>query len=70
MEPGGSARGGGDGWLRERSPELAALERSAAAVQSSLASQADGELAKIVGAGAAPADLLAALAADPRSVRG
>ena len=31
-----------------------------------IAGQADGELAKIVGAGAAPADLLAALAADLR----
>ena len=117
MESGGSAPRGGDAWLLERSPELAALERSAAAVQSPLggrlvlvagepgvgktalvrafctardgtrvlwgacdalltprplapvteiAGQADGELAKIVGAGAAPADLLAALAADLR----
>ena len=117
MESGGSAPGGGDAWLLERSPELAALERSAAAVQSppggrlvlvagepgvgktalvrafcaardgtrvlwgacdalltprplapvtEIAGQVDGELAKIVGAGAAPADLLAALAADLR----
>ena len=117
MESGGSTPGGGDAWLLERSPELAALERSAAAVQSppggrlvlvagepgvgktalvrafcaardgsrvlwgacdalltprplapvtEIAAQVDGELAKIVGAGAAPADLLAALAADLR----
>ena len=117
MESGGSTPGGGDAWLLERSPELAALERSAAAVPSppggrlvlvageagvgktslvrafcatrdgtrvlwgacdalltprplapvtEIASQVDGELAKIVGAGAAPADLLTALAADLR----
>jgi len=117
MEPGGSAPGGGDAWLLERSPELAALERSATAVESpaggrlvliagdagvgktalvrafcatrdethvlwgacdalltprplapltEIAGQLDGELAKIVGVGAAPADLLAALAADLR----
>ena len=116
MDSGGSAPDGGD-WLLERWPELAALERSAADVQSSpagrlvlvsgepgvgktalvrafcaardgtrvlwgacdalltprplapvteIAGQADGELAKIVGTGAAPADLLAALAQDLR----
>ena len=117
MEPGGSAPSDGDAWLLERSPDLAALERAAAAAQTPLggrlvlvageagvgktalvrafcaaregtrvlwgacdalltprplapvteiAGQADGELAKIVGAGAAPADLLAALAQDLR----
>ena len=117
MEHGGSAPADGDAWLLERTPELAALERSAAAVQSSpggrlvlvageagvgktalvrafcaardgtsvlwgscdalltprplapvteIAGQADGELARIVGGGAAPADLLAALAQDVR----
>lgn len=117
MEPGGSEPSDGDAWLLERSPELMALGRSAAAVLSGpggrlvlvageagvgktalvrtfcaaqegtrvlwgacdalltprplapvteIAGQADGELAKIVGAGAAPADLLAALAQDLR----